>query len=390
MAREISKRGAAASPFLAMDVMREANRLVDDGVSVMRLEVGQPSSAAPSRVQAAAQRALTEDRLGYTDALGVPALRARIARHYQEQYGLDISPDRVVVTGGSSSAFILAFTACFDAGARVGLVTPGYPAYRTILTSLDLEPVSIPVGPETNWVPTPEVLRNIEADTGSLDGLLIASPANPTGTMLSDAQLSALTHDCKAHDRWFISDEIYHGLSYEGDACSALSHDADSIIINSFSKYYSMTGWRLGWMVLPERLLRPMECLAQNLFISPPTLAQLAALEAFDATDELDAHVERYAANREILLKGLRTAGIAHMAPAQGAFYLYADVSAFTHDSMAFCTAMLHEAGVAATPGLDFDTERGHHFVRFSFAGATADIEEAVRRLQKWFAGLTK
>ena len=386
MAREISKRGAAASPFLAMDVMREANRLVENGISVMRLEVGQPSSAAPARVQAAAQRALKEDRLGYTDALGIPALRARIARHYKEQYGLDVSPDRVVVTGGSSSAFILAFTACFDAGARVGLVTPGYPAYRTILTSLDIEPVSIPVGPETDWIPTPELLKSIEADTGPLDGLLIASPANPTGTMLSRAQLSELTDDCRTQKRWFISDEIYHGLSYEGDASTALACDPDSIIINSFSKYYSMTGWRLGWMVLPERLLRPMECLAQNLFISPPTLAQLAALEAFDATEELNSHVERYATNREILLKGLHQAGITEMAPAQGAFYLYADVSAFTNDAMAFCNSMLHEAGVAATPGLDFDTERGHRFVRFSFAGATADIEEAVRRLQQWIA----
>ena len=386
MAREISKRGAAASPFLAMDVMREANRLAENGVSVMRLEVGQPSSAAPARVQAAAQRALKEDRLGYTDALGLPALRTRIARHYKEQYGLDVSPDRVVVTGGSSSAFILAFTACFDAGARVGLVTPGYPAYRTILTSLDIEPVSIPVGPETDWIPTPDLLKSIEADTGPLDGLLIASPANPTGTMLSSAQLSELTDDCKTQKRWFISDEIYHGLSYEGDASTALACDPDSIIINSFSKYYSMTGWRLGWMVLPERLLRPMECLAQNLFISPPTLAQLAALEAFDATEELNSHVDRYATNREILLKGLHQAGITQMAPAQGAFYLYADVSAFTNDAMAFCNSMLHEAGVAATPGLDFDTERGHRFVRFSFAGATADIEEAVRRLQKWIA----
>ena len=386
MTREISKRGAAATPFLAMDVMREANRLVADGASVMRLEVGQPSSAAPALVQAAAHRALTEDLLGYTDALGLPALRARIARHYKEQYGLDVSPDHVVVTGGSSSAFILAFTACFNAGARVGLVTPGYPAYRTILTSLDIEPVSIPVGPETNWVPTPELLETIESETGPLDGLLIASPANPTGTMLSKTQLSELIDDCRTHERWFISDEIYHGLSYEGDASTALACDPDSIIINSFSKYYSMTGWRLGWMVLPERLLRPMECLAQNLFISPPTLAQLAALEAFDATDELSAHVERYGKNREILLNGLRQAGITQLAPAQGAFYLYADVSAFTNDSMAFCNSMLHEAGVAATPGLDFDTERGHHFVRFSFAGATADIEEAVRRLQKWFA----
>lgn len=386
MAREISKRGAAASPFLAMDVMRDANRLVENGVSVMRLEVGQPSSAAPARVQAAAQYALKEDRLGYTDALGLPALRARIARHYKEQYGLDVSPDRVVVTGGSSSAFILAFTACFDAGARVGLVTPGYPAYRTILTSLDIEPVSIPVGPETDWVPTPDLLKSIEADTGPLDGLLIASPANPTGTMLSSAQLSDLTYDCRTQKRWFISDEIYHGLSYEGDASTALAYDPDTVIINSFSKYYSMTGWRLGWMVLPERLLRPIECLAQNLFISPPTLAQLAALEAFDATEELNSHVGRYATNRKVLLDGLHQAGITKMAPAQGAFYLYADVSAFTNDAMAFCHSMLHEAGVAATPGLDFDTERGHHFVRFSFAGATADIEEAVRRLQKWVA----
>lgn len=386
MAREISKRGAAASPFLAMDVMRDANRLAENGTSVMRLEVGQPSSAAPVLVQAGAQRALTEDRLGYTDALGLPALRARIARHYKDQYSLDVSPDRIVVTGGSSSAFILAFTACFDAGARVGLVTPGYPAYRTILRSLDIEPVSIPVGPETDWVPTPDLLDRIETQSGPLDGLLIASPANPTGTMLSAEQLSVLTDDCRTKARWFISDEIYHGLSYEGDASTALTCDPDSIIINSFSKYYSMTGWRLGWMVLPERLLRPMECLAQNLFISPPTLAQLAALHAFDATQELNSHVERYGVNRDVLLEGLRQAGITQMAPAQGAFYLYADVSAFTNDSMAFCHAMLHEAGVAATPGLDFDTERGHHYVRFSFAGATADIQEAVRRLQHWFA----
>jgi aspartate/methionine/tyrosine aminotransferase len=385
---------SGVSPFIAMDVMRDASALERGGGAARRiihLEVGQPSTPAPRLVREAAAHALEHERLGYTDALGLPKLRARIARHYRDRYGVDIPDERVVVASGSSGGFVLAFLACFDVGARVAISEPGYPAYRNILTALGLEPVGIPVGPETRWSMTPELIADAERERGPIAGVLVASPANPTGTMLTPEALAALTADCAAHGRWFISDEIYHGISFGMTEATALSSSADAIVANSFSKYYSMTGWRLGWLVVPERLVRPMECLAQNLFISPPAIAQEAAIAAFDARDELDANVAVYAANHKLLLDALPEAGLDDFAPADGAFYLYADirrlmVKGTNMTSLEFCHRMLHEAGVAATPGLDFDPHRGHDTVRFSFAGATADMAEAAARLKDWMA----
>ncbi len=388
---EASARSGVA-PFLAMDVMREATALERDGKTsrrIIHLEVGQPSTPAPHLVRDAAAHALVHERLGYTDALGLPKLRARIARHYGDRHNVDVAPERVVVTSGSSGGFVLAFLACFNPGARVAISEPGYPAYRNILTALGLVPVGIPVGPDTRWSLTPELIDAAERVHGTIAGVLVASPANPTGTMLTPEALAALSRSCADKSRWFISDEIYHGISFGMDEATALSSSTDAIVANSFSKYYSMTGWRLGWLVVPDRLVRPLERLAQNLFISPPAIAQEAAVAAFDATDELNTNVALYSVNRDLLLDALPDAGISHFAPADGAFYLYADVSDLlakdsNMTSVEFCQRMLHEAGVAATPGLDFDPVRGHQTVRFSFAGATADMAEAAARLKTW------
>jgi aspartate/methionine/tyrosine aminotransferase len=371
-------------PFIVMDVMREANRLEAAGRSIMHLEVGQPGAPAPEAVRRAASEALDAGALAYTDALGLPSLRARIARYYGEHHQVNVDPARVVVTGGSSAAFILTFLACFEAGDKVGLPEPGYPAYRNTLRALGCEPVGISVGPETAWALTPELIERAEAKHGKLSGVLVASPSNPTGAMLSDPQMHALAKDCEDAGRWLLSDEIYHRITYGAEDVTALEAGSDAIVINSFSKYYCMTGWRLGWTIVPERLVRPIERLAQNLFISPPTLSQISAEQAFDETNVLDANVAIYAQNRELLLSELPKTGIADFAPADGAFYLYADVSKLTHDSASFCNKMLHEAGVAATPGADFDPLGGHQYVRFSFAGKTTDMAEAARRLQDW------
>jgi aspartate/methionine/tyrosine aminotransferase len=391
--RPIISNRSDVSAFIAMDVMREAGEMERDpkiAQRILHLEVGQPSTPAPRLVLEAAAQALQHERLGYTDALGLPKLRERIARHYRERYGADIAAERVIVTSGSSGGFILAFLACFDVGARIAISEPGYPAYRNILIALGLEPVGIPVGPETRWSLTPELIDAAEREHGPIAGVLVASPANPTGTMLTPDALATLTTSCAAHGRWFISDEIYHGITFGMEEATALSLSPDAIIANSFSKYYSMTGWRLGWLVVPERLVRPMERLAQNLFISPSALAQEAAIAAFEARDELDTNVALYAAH-ELLLDALPKAGFNSFAPADGAFYLYADVGHLmargtNMDSVEFCRRMLHETGVAATPGLDFDPHRGHQTVRFSFAGATADMAEAAERLKRWLA----
>ncbi len=361
--------------------MREANRLAEGGAEIIHLEVGQPSTGAPEGVLAAAERALRSGPLGYTDALGIPPLRERIAQHYRERHGLDIEPGRVAVTVGASGAFLLAFLAAFDAGDRVALAAPGYPAYRHILTALDIETVSLESGPEDRFQPSIGLLERLDRP---IDGLIVASPSNPTGTMLGDAELIDLAAWCRAHGVRLISDEIYHGITYGAPASTILVHAPEAIAINSFSKYFSMTGWRLGWLVLPTDLVRPVECLAQNLVISAPSLSQHAACAAFDCGPELDTNVRRYAANRALLLAELPKAGFDTFAPADGAFYLYADVRHLTNDSLDFCRRMLHEAKVAATPGIDFDAGRGHHFVRFSFAGSTEEMEEAARRLQAW------
>ena len=383
---DVSARSGVA-PFIAMDVMRDAFALEQaGGRKIVHLEVGQPSTAAPRIVRDAAARALAGDRLGYTDALGLLALRQRIARHYGERYGTAVAPERVVVTAGSSGGFILAFLAGFDAGARVAISEPGYPAYRNILRALGLEPVGIEVGPETRWSMTAEAIDEAERHHGRIAGVLVASPANPTGTVMTPEALAALSASCEAAGRWFISDEIYHGIEFGAPAATALAFSDEAIVVNSFSKYYCMTGWRLGWLVVPERLVRPIERLAQNLFIAPSSIAQAAGILAFDATDELDLNVARYAANRDFLLGELPKAGFDSFAPADGAFYLYADVRSLTNDSTEFCHRMLHEAGVAATPGPDFDPERGGQTVRFSYAGSAAEMEEAATRLRRWLA----
>jgi aspartate/methionine/tyrosine aminotransferase len=374
-----TRRGGVA-PFIVMDVMREANAREAQGQSVLHLEVGQPATPAPKGVIEAARQALAQDRIGYTDAFGLLALRARIARHYRESYGVDVPAERIVVTTGSSGGFVLAFLAAFDAGERVALAAPGYPAYRNILAALGLEPVMLETGPDTRFQPTPAALERL----GPLDGLIVASPANPTGSMVRREDLRQLALWARARGVRLISDEIYHGITFGEAARTALAFDAEAIVVNSFSKYYSMTGWRLGWMVVPESLARAVECLTQNLYISPPTLSQLAGVAAFDCRAELDANVARYAENRRLLLAELPKAGFDRFAPADGAFYLYADVGHLANDSAEFCRRMLSDRGVAATPGLDFDPARGHRYVRFSIAGATADMAEAARRLIAW------
>jgi aspartate/methionine/tyrosine aminotransferase len=381
MVLKVSSRGLEVSPFIVMDVMRAAAQREAAGDEVLHLEVGQPGTPAPAKVIEAAKAALDSDLIGYTDARGNPGLRRRISQHYREVYDLAVDPERVMVTTGSSGGFLVSFLAAFNPGDRVALAAPGYPAYRNILQALGVEAVLLPSELEHRFQPTPELLART---AGKLDGLIVASPSNPTGTMLDGAQFAALSDYCAEHDIRLISDEIYHGICYGQEAVCALACNPDAIVINSFSKYFSMTGWRLGWMILPEDLLRPAECLAQNLFISAPALSQIAGEAAFGCRDVLDGYVATYAGNRKRLLTELPKAGFDRLAPADGAFYIYADVAHLTDDSEAFCQRMLAETGVAATPGVDFDPARGHHFVRFSFAGPTADIAEAARRLQSW------
>lgn len=373
------------SPFIVMEVMAAAAEREARGGDVLHLEVGQPSFSAPKGVLEAAHAALRDNRIGYTLALGLPALRERIAGHYASQYGQTVNPDCIVVTTGSSAAFLLSFLALFDPGSRVAIASPGYPAYRNIMQVLNIEPVLVPCTAQTGFQPTPELLRRAGQD-GPLDGLLVASPANPTGSMIDEAQFRALAAHCRDHGMALISDEIYHGITYGVAAHTALQFDPDAIIINSFSKYFSMTGWRLGWMIVPEPMLRAVERISQNLFISPPTLSQHAAMAAFDCHEELQRNAAVYAANRELLLRELPMAGITKFAPADGAFYLYADISHLTQDSEQFCRRMLAETGVAATPGVDFDPENGHRFIRLSFAESTAIVAQAAARLREWLA----
>ena len=379
---KISTRGAVA-PFHALEALKAANAAAASGRGVLHMEVGEPMTGAPAAVRRAAARALDETHLGYTEALGLLALRERIAVFYRERYDIEVAAERVVVTTGSSGAFLLSFLAAFDAGDRVVLAAPTYPAYRNILTALDIEPVIVPTGRESRYQLSPAHLDSIE---GRIDGLLVASPANPTGSMLGREALKGLIAYCADRRVRFISDEIYHGITYGQKAVTALAFADDAIIINSFSKYFCMTGWRLGWMIVPQDLVRSAERLAQNLFISPPALSQHAALHAFDSGAELDENVARYARNRAHLLCELPAAGFTRLAPADGAFYLFADVSHLTNDSDEFCRRMLEQTGVATAPGIDFDSETGHRFLRFSFAGHTEDVVEAATRLRGWLA----
>ncbi|HXC13442.1 MAG TPA: aminotransferase class I/II-fold pyridoxal phosphate-dependent enzyme [Stellaceae bacterium] len=379
MTLRASRRGLVP-PFIAMDVLRAATEREAAGADVIHLEVGQPGTPAPEAVRAAARRALDDARIGYTDALGTVALREAIAAHYRAQYEVAVEPGEVVVTTGSSAAFQLAFLAAFEAGDRVALAAPGYPAYRNILSALGIEPVLIEVGENTHYQPNPELL----AEAGPLDGLIIASPANPTGTMISADHLVSLADYCCERGIRLVSDEIYHGITYESRAATVRAFSREAIVVNSFSKYYSMTGWRLGWMLVPADLARSVECLAQNFYISPPALSQLAAIPAFECRAELDGHVARYRYNRDLLIGALDVAGLTRYAPADGAFYLYVDIADLTRDSEELCRRLLAETRVAITPGLDFDPIRGGNWVRLSFAGSTGDIAEAARRLADW------
>ncbi len=368
--------------FLVMEVMEAAARREAAGGSVIHMEVGQPGTPAPAAALAAVSKALPMDKLGYTTALGIPALRERIARHYLEWYGQAVDPEQVVITTGSSAGFVLTFLALFDVGAKVALPSPGYPCYRHILTALGQVPEILRTDPASRWMPTARQIDDVAAR--GAQGLLIASPANPTGTMLEPKRLEDIAQACRRNRMWLISDEIYHGLTYGEPEMTALAVAPEAVVINSFSKYFSMTGWRVGWLVVPKDLVRPIERLAQNLYISPPGVSQLAALAAFDAHEELEANKQVYLSNRALLLEELPRAGLTKIVPADGAFYLYVDVSDFTDDSVAFARDMLAETGIAATSGVDFDEERGHRFMRFSYAGTPQDMAEAARRLQGW------
>lgn len=382
----LSARAARVAPFLAMDVLAAAVARERAGLHIVHMEVGQPSAPAPRAAIEAARAALDLGRIGYTEALGIAPLRERIARHYREAYGVAVAPERVVVTTGSSAGFVLAFLALFDAGARIAVAQPGYPAYRGVLEALDLVPVPLPLLPRDRYAMTAEGVRALHA-ISPLAGVLAMSPSNPSGTMIGADALRELGATCRELGLRLVSDEIYHGLTYETPATTALASDADAVVVNSFSKYYCMTGWRIGWIVVPERLVRPVERLAQNLYISPPYLSQVAALAAMDARDELEAVRRGYAANRALLLGELPGLGLGEVHPVDGAFYVYADVARLTNDSSAFCRRMLDEAGVAATPGLDFDPVEGRHHLRLSFAGSEAECREAVGRLRTWLRG---
>jgi aspartate/methionine/tyrosine aminotransferase len=368
---------------MVMDVMAAAERIEAAGCHVIHMGVGQPAAPAPRAALAAAHRALDEGRIDYTSALGIPSLRDRIARHYRDTYGCAVDAGRIVVTTGSSGAFILAFLAMFEPGDRVAVTVPGYPPYRHILTALGCEPVLIETSNETRHALTGEALLAAHRKA-PLKGVLVGSPANPTGTMMSREALTQLIAAAEGAGIRFISDEIYHGLDYAFPAVTAAELSPDALVINSFSKYFCMTGWRVGWMVVPEPLVRPIERLQQNLAISVPTLSQIAAEAAFDGAAEMEAIKRGYLENRRILIEGLPRAGLRKFLPADGAFYLYADVSDFTSDSFAFAKTMLEQAHVATTPGVDFDPYHGRSFVRLSYARSADDMREAVTRIARW------
>ena len=376
---------AGIPPFYVMDVWLAAAERQRSHGDLVNLSAGQPSVGAPEPVRAAAAAALQRNALGYTVALGLPDLRAAIAADYRRKHGIDVEPDAVVVTTGSSGAFLLAFLACFDVGDRVALASPGYPCYRNILSALGCEVVEIPCGPQTRFQPTVQMLAALDPP---VRGVIVASPANPTGTVIPPAELAAIASWCEESSVRLISDEVYHGLVYPGapETSCAWQTSRDALVVNSFSKYYAMTGWRLGWLLAPPALRRAVDCLTGNFTICPPVLSQIAAVAAFtpEATAEVDGNLRHYAANRSLLLDGLRRIGIDRLAPTDGAFYVYADVSDFTDDSLGFCSTLLADTGVALAPGVDFDTVRGTSCVRLSFAGPARDIDEALHRMGPW------
>ena len=381
-------RRAGIPPFYVMDVWLAAAERQRTHGDLVNLSAGQPSAGAPGPVIAAATKALATDKLGYTVALGIPELREAIAASYSHRYGLAVGVDDVVVTTGSSGGFLLAFLSCFDVGDRVAIASPGYPCYRNILSALGCEVVEVECGPQTRFQPTVQMLAELDLP---VRGVVVASPANPTGTVIPPAELAAIARWCDANDVRLISDEIYHGLVYPGapQTSCAWETSRNAIVVNSFSKYFAMTGWRLGWLLVPEELRRAVDCLTGNFSICPPVLPQHAAIAAFtpEAIAEAEGHLHQYAANREKLLSGLHQLGLTRLAPADGAFYIYADVSDFTHDSLTFAERLLAETGVAIAPGVDFDTASGGSFVRLSFAGPSSDIDMALDRLGPWLRG---
>ena len=367
-------------PFYVMEVMRSAADRENAGKEVLHLEVGQPSTPAPSGARRNAIDAIENEILGYTSALGMDSLRERLHRHYLEWYNTDIPSSRIAITMGASGAFTLAFLACFEPGDRVVVPTPGYPCYRNVLRALGVEVIDLPVGPETRFQPSPDGLESI----GQIDGLVVASPSNPTGTMLLENELVELINWCKENEVRLISDEIYHGVTYGNEAPTAAAYWDEAVVVNSFSKYFSMTGWRVGWLVLPQALVSPVERLAQNAFIAAASVSQHAALGAFESQDELEVNLARYSVNRRILLEGLPTIGIDKLAPADGAFYIWAQVDHLCDDSQSLAQQWLNELGVAVTPGIDFDPTEGHRFIRFSFAGSTQEALATVEKLSNW------
>lgn len=378
---KISKRGSV-SPFLVMEALSRANAYIaEHNAEVVHLSLGQPGKGVPARVAEKLRDLVMNDKLGYTEGSGMLELRKRIAQHYHETYGVDVPWERIFITVGSSSAFFLSLIAAFDAGDRVALVQPCYPAYRNMLIAHDLEPVLLRGTFENNFQPTVAMLEALDTP---IDGLIIASPSNPTGTVLPEKEMRAIVKYCEANNIRIISDEIYHGMSYNAKTATALAMSDSAIVVNSFSKYFLMAGWRLGWVVAPADLVRSYESLVQHFFVSPPALAQHAALEVFNCKDELDSTVAEYAQNRAIMLEALPKIGFSHICPAEGAFYIYANVSDLTDNSADFCEEMLRGAGVVGVSGHDFDTEQGDAYVRLSYSGTRADIENAMARLKGW------
>jgi aspartate/methionine/tyrosine aminotransferase len=375
-----STRGMV-DPFIVMDVMEAARQAEAAGRHIIHMEVGQPGTGAPATARARLAADL-DDPLGYTVGLGLPDLRVRIAKHYGDWYNVDLDPGRVVITSGASGAFLLAFSALFDNAERVGLGTPCYPSYRQILKAVGLTPIDIPTTLGQRFQPQPAAVAD-----HNLAGMIVASPANPTGTMLTKDELAAMSDACNSEGAALISDEIYHGLGYDRRAVSALEVTDDAYVVNSFSKYFSMTGWRVGWMVVPDDHVRIVERLAQNMFICAPHAAQRLALYSMDCEPELEQNISVYTANRQLMIDGLKAAGLTKFAPPDGAFYVYVDVSEYTEDSLAFAREILDQAGVAVTPGLDFDPVRGHHWLRFSYARSTADITEGLSRFATFMQG---
>ncbi len=373
-----SKR-SNVDPFIVMDVMESARKAEANGKHVIHMEVGQPGTPAPKRAKQFISDEISNNDLGYTVTLGLPELRNRISKLYGDWYNIDLNPDRIIITTGSSGAFILSFAALFDVGDRVGIAAPGYPSYRQILKSQDLIPIDIFTELQNKFQPIPKDIKE-----NNLNGLLVASPANPTGSMLGKKKLEELINTAHENKVSFISDEIYHGIQYENNPTSALEISNECYVINSFSKYFSMTGWRVGWMIVPEDHVRQVERLSQNLFICPPHVSQLTALFAMDAKEELNTNVEVYKKNRSILLEELPKAGLNKFSPPDGAFYIYIDISEYSKDSLNFCKEVLDKAGVAITPGLDFDQKRGNSTIRFSYARSTEDIIEGANRIKKF------